>query len=258
MISNINSKAQKKLSEKQIQVFIFSFNRGPLLENCVQSALYCLPNADITAYDDNSTNKHTIRVLNSIRKLDIRIIRPKKISYEDYAKPRGGLYNNMQDVIKNHIDPTRFDYTVFVQDDMQFVRPLQSSDYANMEDIFLKNEQTLFLYPVFNRGSSELSDHRLVPAKNSFAYRREKNYEYGGFSAVFVARCDRLLKCGWPLPNTEEETSRIALAQNGPMYEYPLPFLAYMPAPRGYRFKRTTLAVRIWDPIIHRLLSHFP
>jgi len=249
MISNINSKAPKKLPHKQTQVFIFSFNRGPLLENCVQSTLSCIPNAAITIYDDNSTNKQTVRTLRRAKGFGVRVIRPKKVHYEDYSKPRGGLYDNMRDVIENHIDPNTFDYVLFVQDDMQFVRPLQSADFECIEDVFSENENLLFLYPVFNRGPSEPTAHRLIPSRNSFAFAREKDYEYGGFSAVFLARCDRLSQCRWSLPNNEEETSQLAQEHHGSMYEYPLPFLAYLPAPRSYRFKRTTLAVRIWDQL---------
>lgn len=247
MASNLNPKTHKKLPHPQIQVFIFSFNRGPLLENCVSSALNCLPKADITIYDDKSYNKQTIRALKRIKNIGVRIIRPQKIPREDFSKPRGGLYNNMRDVIENHLDPSAFDYVLFVQDDMQFVRPLQAADYDSFEDVFSKNERVLFLYPVFNRGSSDPSAHRLFPSQTSFAFVREKEYEYGGFSAVFLARSDRLSRYKWELPNNEEETSTVALAHHGPMYEYPIPFLAYLPAPRGYRFKRTTLAIRIWD-----------
>uniref|UniRef100_UPI0011DC7B1D glycosyltransferase family 2 protein n=1 Tax=Haloferax sp. KTX1 TaxID=2600597 RepID=UPI0011DC7B1D len=46
--------------------FIFSFNRGPHLKNCVESVEHCASHSTIVIYDDNSDDPETQRILKKL------------------------------------------------------------------------------------------------------------------------------------------------------------------------------------------------
>lgn len=237
---------------KEIQIFIFSYNRGELLKNCVESAIYCFgKKAQINIYDDNSNDLATMQILNHFGERGLNILSPPKKIEDTQMRPRGSLYGNMRDAIKNYIDPVRFQYVIFAQDDMQFVRRIEGEDMAYFDEVFCYYPQMVFIYPVFYRGNSDDKLKQLITVDEVNIYFRKEETNYTGFSAVFLAETNRLLKCGWEMPENEVSASKLAAKHNGPMGVHPFPFLAYMPAPKSYRNKRDTLAHGYWDKVMN-------
>lgn len=234
--------------QKTIQIFVFSFNRGELLENCVESAIHCFgEKAEINIYDDHSDDESTKQILTKLSKMGVSILTPNQVSRDSKSQSRGGLYKNMRDVINYYINCSKYKYTIFAQDDMQFVRHFLEDDIDYLDEAFNLYPQMVFIYPVFYRGDSHSKLKKMTSSSKVSLYFRKKGSTFTGFSAVFLARTDRLLNRGWKMPDSEAAASKLAAKHNGPMGVHSFPFLAYMPAPKTYRNKKDTLTHKYWN-----------
>jgi hypothetical protein len=98
-------------------IFVFSFNRGEFLENCISSIEKFMPWSPIYLIDDNSTDKKTLNwiLINSKR---FTLIPPSK---GKQMRKSGGLHKNMEKAFLE-LNRRGIDHCLFLQDDMQIVR----------------------------------------------------------------------------------------------------------------------------------------
>ena len=101
----------------------------------------------ITVVDDNSTDNGTVEFLKNL---------PESIKLIQHAEKddtrHGGLYNNMQTAVEVSDEK---DFILFIQDDMQIVRPLEEDDFEYIESYYSTFPKSAFL--------NQVNDHaRLV------------------------------------------------------------------------------------------------
>lgn len=226
---------------KNLKVFIFSFNRGPLLENCINSALECLKVCQIYVVDDLSTDPETLSVL---RKLpaEVKLIQPKSGVKERH----GGLYENMNSALSLCNDD---DLALFVQDDMQFVRPLLESDVSQME-VYFRSNNSPFLYPVFLKLSNYDSlSLRLQESLDIYESYDDQILTGAYYSDVVVVNVRMLRNSGWAFLNGELENARLAKTMFHKMAYMVNPFLMYLPSPPVFRTGSKNLVISIFEVI---------
>lgn len=228
-----------------IEYVCFSFNRGTLLTNLVQSIERCHPTAKITIFDDQSTEKYTLEVLSRLaEKKNTRII---SATNDTLAKQRmGGLHKNMESYLESHV---RSEYVVYVQDDTQMVRSITDHDVRYINEFFSEFARAGFLDPIFHRGRLKRNrDSKRFGINNEFgAWFRSPEEVYSGFSDISIFKPSRLVASGFSFQKSELPTSRFAFKNFGPMAHMSIPFLSFMPAPPTYRYDTETLAYRLWS-----------
>lgn len=231
----------------KIQVHVFSYNRGPLLENCVQSVRRMAPHWPITIHDDGSDDPETRRVL---EKLDV-------VSHDREATEmrHGGLYANMQ----RALEEADSEIVVFMQDDNQIVRQLDEEDHRYIAEYFDSCSDAAFLNPAFLRGHrrSSINRHiRILPGFPGYYHeigetlkRRPVTMYY---TDVVIAHVGRLRKAGWAFLTGETANAEQARRLFPRMVHMAHPFLMNVPEVPVYRGSKKTLGVRMAERISGR------
>jgi glycosyltransferase involved in cell wall biosynthesis len=124
-----------------LTVAIFSYNRGAYLAHCVASVRRNMPWASVAVYDDASDDPETQAIL---RDLPVPVQSP---AVADKGR-HGGLYANMQTAL----DQATTRYLMFLQEDMQIVRPVDAADLATLDRLFDADPARAFTCPLFMKG----------------------------------------------------------------------------------------------------------
>ncbi len=180
----MNSLILKKVSHilnDDLEMAIFSYNRGKYLKNCVDSVLENLPDATISIYDDNSDDSET---LDYLKLLGDKV----KSSRAENTSRHGNLYKNMQIALDN--STKRF--LVLLQDDTQIVRPVSSFDLANIRKIFEDREVGFLRAHFIKQGTRERITTSMTPNSDNRAYVPDLEFENGAAvdSYFDVVICD--------------------------------------------------------------------
>jgi glycosyltransferase involved in cell wall biosynthesis len=227
--------------------FVFSYNRGPHLKNCVESIERCAPGSGIVVYDDQSDDPETKRILDEIaRRHEVRSS-ADRTSREQH----GALYANMQSAIESVPDDR---ILFFIQDDTQLVRPLTPDDEDFIRGYFKNHSRAGFLSPVFQKRITRQS------TLNRFQYNRDRgvyNYEYRSrkkvagvyYSDVSITMSSRLREINWKFLAGEYANELQAKANFLEMGYLYAPFVMWLPNPPAYRNKKKSLAFRIAEKI---------
>ncbi|MFD2165817.1 glycosyltransferase family A protein [Thalassotalea euphylliae] len=221
---------------------IFSFNRGQLLKNCVSSIELCVDKPNIIVFDDNSTDRETMAVLSEINEKHDVIV-PKLD--DQNAHKCGGLYNNMQLALDSMPEES---LVCFVQDDTQFVRPIDQHDMDDIEHFFAHHQQSAFMQCAFLKGKARNRVNGYTYFDNvSGAYLRQDVKQSAGiyFSAVSIGHVGRLKAVDWTFKSREKDNNTQAKALFGPMGFMKNPFLMYLPSAPAYRGKMKTLGHKL-------------
>ena len=224
--------------------FIFSFNRGLHLQNCVESVEHCTPDSTIVIYDDNSDDPETQRILEGLgQRHEIR--QPGHIQN---LSIHGGLYNNMQ----HALDSTEAEGEIicFLQDDTQMVRPVTSDDIEFIENFFASNTDAGFIAPVFQKGHTRqktLDRFRYSSEHGVYFCHHESKKDVAGmhYSDISITLSGRLKAVEWGFHSDEfdnEQQARRHFMKMGYLYA---PFVMWLPNAPAYRNKGKTLAFQI-------------
>lgn len=151
--------------------------------------------------------------------------------------------------------------TLFLQDDLQFVRPVGDDELERFVMLVNDPGASPFLGPFFHMESWSESmkegAFRWDPVYRLHV-RTEVN-RFQGFSDVAILSPQRLRDAGWDPQYVEKEASPRAVAQFGPMRSLSDPFIVFVPFPYAPRRslrrrlkdrerRRTPSAVRIMTP----------
>jgi glycosyltransferase involved in cell wall biosynthesis len=136
----------KPFSADTTCIAIMSYNRREYLLNCVESAERYLPGYSVTIFDDGSTDAASLRALDEIRPRH-RVLDCRNVARGD----RGGLHANMNTALEE-ADRRGLEYVWFIQDDMQFVRPIDVDLVENVNRIFSSDATVAQVDPSFFRG----------------------------------------------------------------------------------------------------------
>ncbi|MDX1589072.1 MAG: glycosyltransferase family 2 protein [Oleiphilaceae bacterium] len=229
--------------------FVFSYNRGPHLKNCIDSIEACAPGHPVVVYDDASEDPETQRIVADIGTRHEVVRREDK----DSGDQHGALYTNMQ----RAIDSVREDSLIcFLQDDTQLVRKIDEQDLRFMEGYFERFPDAGFLAPVFQkRITRQRTLDRFVYREDRGVYvcehRSRKQVAGVYYSDISVTRSDRLRSVNWKFVPGEFDNEQQAKAHFLEMGYLYAPFAMWLPNPPAYRNKKKSFTFRLAE-IVNR------
>lgn len=229
-----------------IHFYVFSFNRGAELRNCINSIERNLPGASIDIYDDGSDDPETVTALSRFQGSHNVVIRRESSSHK-----HGGLYANMQCALDAACQQSE-KFCCFIQDDMQIVRPVDARDISAIETYFQARPSSAFLSPNFAKGRP-----RDLPKETHFfdevagAYIAKPRKQSAGiyYADVFIAQPVQLNASGWKFQDGEPQNELQAKALYAEMGALFAPFAMWLPYGTAYRGKRKTLALKLAERI---------
>lgn len=229
----------------RLNIYLFSYNRGVFLESMLRSLLTCAESISVTVIDDASTDAFTLSVLESVKD-KLRVVIPKKEENAKSSNALGGLYNNMRYALEDARE-RNIPYALFVQDDMQLVRPITAEDIQSADKFFLANPHSAQLHTCFMKKFYEAVDekHMLVDPSGQ-AYFRPLNYQgYSGFSAVGLFHVERFYALFGDFKNREYDNNAYA-KENGIQMGFSVrPFMMWLPYPTSHRSKGRSIPLRL-------------
>jgi len=223
-------------------VAVFSFNRGPLLRNCVLSCVENMIGAKIIVYDDQSDDEETLGILNELDALSIEI---RRVTYADQNDRHGGLYRNMQLALEDC--ETRF--LVFLQDDTQIVRLLDSSTADVIRSTLLEPDIAFVRSQFFKQMDvSRFLPHFTLESENG-TIRPKDEYKAcdvdHAYCDVMIADTDILKASKWRFRQLERDNQKQARELFRYMPYLKHPFVFYCPEVPSYRDRKLYWASRI-------------
>ncbi|WP_250464974.1 glycosyltransferase family 2 protein [Microbulbifer litoralis] len=226
-----------------MHIFVFSYNRGPFLDNCIRSIEECAPDCGLTVIDDGSDDEETRAVLERIGERHRVISRTA-----DSGHKLGGLYANMQAAYEMAGED---ELICFLQDDTQMVRRLTAADIRDFEQCFEREPKLGFISPAFVRGISLKRetdrDFRFDEASGLWFWYPQKRSTGTWFSALLIASTRRLRAVNWCFEVGESVNNRRARALFCRMGRLRAPFSMWLPNGRAYRGKQKSLALRFGE-----------
>lgn len=224
--------------------FVFSYNRGPHLRNCIESIEACAPEHRIVIYDDASNDAETQQTLLDIGKNHEIRTRDDKASGDQH----GALYTNMQRAIESVAGEDTL--ICFLQDDTQLVRPIDEHDIAFMEGYFRDFPDAGFLAPVFQKKiTRKRTLDRFIYRENRGVYvcEHKSRKQVAGvyYSDFSITRSDRLRKANWQFVPGEfdnETQAKSNFIEMGYMYD---PLAMWLPNPPAYRNKKKSFTFQL-------------
>ncbi|WP_226703889.1 glycosyltransferase family 2 protein [Microbulbifer elongatus] len=226
-----------------MHIFVFSYNRGPFLENCIRSIEACAPQCGLTVIDDGSDDPETCRVLAEIGQRHRVVDKTAESGHK-----LGGLYANMQAAFEMAADD---ELVCFLQDDTQMVRSLTDEDLAELRQSFDEQPDLGFISPAFVRGISIQKkvdqDFRFDAERNFWFWYPRKRSTGTWFSALLIADPRRLRQVDWHFEVGESVNNRKAAKIFCRMARMRAPFSMWLPNGRAYRGKQKSLALRFGE-----------
>lgn len=224
---------------KKLTVAVFSYNRGAYLKFCLESLARNLPQARVVVYDDLSDDPETQAVLAALK---VPFVQPTAVAKATH----GGLYVNMSRALAD----AKTEYLLFLQDDMQVVRPVDDQDLADIDAIFAADPNCGFISPVFMKASAERKFRpQYHPDQNLAAYtfppeadRAAMRYTYAD---VCIAHVARLRAANFDIVDKEHNNVALAKATFSQMPVMSAPFVFYCPEVPTFRNRRRPMAGHI-------------
>jgi len=225
----------------RFHIYVFSYNRGRYLENCLKSIQACIPEVSVTIVDDHSSDKFTLGVLDRWSEV-YDIVTPEIGKYDDKT---GGLYANMNYAIRDAAETKNVTFVFFMQDDMQMVRSVSENDLQNIETFFESNRHSVQYYPCFFKSSIMKNPDYWHVDNSGTVYLKSLELSYSGFSAVGVFHVNRFLIEIGTFNDTERNLDMRA-RKKGIRKGYAVyPFMMYLPFPVSYRNRNRTIAHKL-------------
>lgn len=223
---------------KQIEIFVFSFNRGKFLKNCVESAVKYIPNAKITVVDDNSTDKETLKILNQLAQ-NVTVLKPK-LSYDERW---GSFYSNINWVIQ---ELAINDWAILIEDDMQFIRPFLDEDKKRIKSFFQSFPKSGYLTLEFLKEEHREKDKHTIEIdrSNNMYFFNEDALAYRGtihLCSSGILNIKLMRKKGYKFVGTRPEVRERARKLFTKKGFYPYPLLMYLPFAPATKNKNKTI-----------------
>lgn len=214
------------LTSKNTLLAIFSYNMGNTLERCITSTLKMCPGFDLAIIDDQSEDAVTRDV---IRRHEGSFKFSFVSESNKAGKKHGNLYDNVQFMCDLAADKG-YEYIFLIQDDMQFVRPMDEYICRQYSALFEADEKVLQVDPRFLRKGYK---YEIVEAWN--AYRFPEGDVRRSYADVGILKLSLLKEMNWTFRDSESENKRV-LTELGYQRLFPLsPILMHVPFPVSYR-----------------------
>lgn len=227
--------------EKSLEVFVFSYNRGPLLSHCLDSFIRHIPEARVTVVDDNSSDPETQAIINNLPR-QVDLMQPET----GKDNRHGGLYHNMQKAYEK----AESDFILFTQDDAQAVRRFEKNDLDYLGSYFNHFKNSAFLNPVFPY-SIRRSKRRVVQFSEDFPayfYQLDERFRDRSvtmyYADITIASTRRLRDANWNFQQSEKACAAHARNHFGKMGAMAHPFLCQLPEVPFYRSGHQTWGMK--------------
>lgn len=230
----------------RLAVYIFSYNRALHLDNSIKTSLRCLPHHPCIVVDDNSDDDDTLDVL---RKWSNRI---EILSSSDVIgeNKTGGLYPNMTRAL-DHAVSRDFEYALFTQDDLQFIRSIEPEDFNVVKSYFHEHPKAIQYLVHFIKKPDDgtpiselwfLNDSKTAYLRTSQNYNNKGNFCAGG---IFDVKRTKQIVDHFEM--SERENS-IRMNEIGVYYGFAVyPLASFLPAPISYRGKKRSLLHQFYE-----------
>jgi len=231
---------------KRLGIYVFSYNRARLLDHSVRTTTSNMPGFDTFIVDDDSDDPATRQVIRKWAE-SVSVLEAGKIVSE---RKTGGLYPNMTRAL-NHAHESGYQYALFTQDDMQFVRQFDPRDVALVEDYFAAHQKVIQLLVHFIKRPEpgiELSK-RWKPDESGTSYLRTEmdSNAKACFCAGGIFNVSRTIETLGSFKMSEAENSAF-LRKKGYYYGFAhAPLISFMPAPISFRGKRRSVEHRLYE-----------
>jgi hypothetical protein len=223
----------------KLTVAVFSYSRGAYLEFCLASLARNLPQAQVVVYDDLSDDPATKAVLAALK---VPLVQPSAVARAQH----GGLYVNMARALAE----VETDYLLFLQDDMQIVRPVDDQDFADIAAIFDADPDCGLVSPLFMKaGIARKLRAQYQTAAGLAAYQTAPDIPRAemrfAFADVCLAHVARLRAAGFAVLEGEGHNERQALEKFSQMPLMSAPFAFYCPEVPTFRNRKRPLSGQI-------------
>lgn len=227
-------------------VFIFSFNRGEFLYNCITSVEKSIDDIKIVIFDDNSDDPQTLRVLERASRHH-EVIKNSRL--DEFEKKTGGLAGSMNMAMQYALD-RHYEYAVFVQDDMQFVRRIFDTDFRDLIAYFENVKNSIQISTNFVRKLSyDNINNEFYIDKNSKSYLKKEGAGRGksNFSDTGVFSVSRFFELFERFEIGEDVNNAKAKSRGLACGLAIYPFMCWLPYPPSYRGKKKDWRHRIFE-----------
>lgn len=223
-----------------LHVFVFSYNRGRSLDQCLASVSENLAGAPVTVLDDGSTDRATQEVLEKWSN-SVSLIRTRG---EVRNRRVGGLHQNMGCAFRHAQGITHSKYALMLQDDMQVVRKVRPQDLDHFNEYFEHNRNSVELltsFWPFNRQGFNLDWE--FDASDVASFNTTRTYT-SAYSDTGLFHVNRFVELFGALKPTERANEAKASGLGLVMGHYRYPFTMFMPFPRTHRSGRRSPVLR--------------
>lgn len=220
------------MRSSDVFVAVFAYNRSRELNLCLTSLKEHCPGLHTVVYDDKSADPDVVSV---IQRHGV-----ERIEGSGGTGRHGGLYPNMQAAYES-AQQLGFRYLLSIQDDMQFVRPLDARVYEEYTTIFADPAITQ-VDPRFARSTAVLKQHPRLPAFEWVEPYFQTYSDIGLFSIEGLSSRDWRFIEG-------EKANRKQGAEKGLYRVFPFtPIAMQIPFPSTYRARQATRVRRFVRP----------
>lgn len=228
-------------------IYIFSFNRGRFLDNCLKSVAACAAEIPVIVIDDQSDDLHTQEILAKYRP-HLKIVTAGEAEISEHKT--GGLYNNMRFALQDAQNSGKR-FVLFLQDDMQLVRPIMPRDITGAKAFFEANPNAAELHTCFMKRFFQTRDERLtLPDTSGEAYLRPSDYPgFSGFSAVGLFNIERVSQLFGQLQQGEYANNEFAQKNGIQMGISTRPFMMWLPYPISHRGKARNVPLQLVESL---------
>jgi len=224
------------MSDLNLDIFVFSYNRGQFLDNCLKTIEASNAKGfSVIVIDDNSDEPKTLSVLEEAKsRYNIELFRNTS---EDKEFKTGGLCGSMN-LAMRIAQERKMAFALFIQDDMQFLRQIKEKDLENFKSYFSSNPASMQLSLCF----FPLRDHsqrgrEMVLDVSGVAWTRLNEYEAGKsyFSDVGLFHVERFFEFLGHFEPGEEINSRRCSSAGLYRGLYRAPMMHWLPFPTSFR-----------------------
>lgn len=229
------------IKKEEILLVIFSFNRTHEFVTLLESIRVHNPHFDILLIDDASTLPMTHRIISENKDLFKHVIKQPPCRK---TTSRGRLPQNIQ-FAYDFADQNNYDYVFFIQDDMQFVRPLDENVLSEYGKLFASDNNIIQVDPRFLRRLGEIV---ILPELHAYSFSEMD--DRSSYADVGITHIKRLKAINWTFETRERTNKEKAYALHLKRIFPFTPIFMHVPYPVMYRKGRIKL--KFPSPFISR------
>lgn len=223
---------------QMMEIFVFSYNRGKYLRNCLESLVRHAPELPVTVVDDGSVDAATKEVLEDYA--DTMTIVSRDGAGSDVSL--GGLYANMNWAART----SNAELGLFMQEDMQLVRDITADDQEHIARFFDSYQEAIEFHTCFTKSTTRISVNdglKLDPRVPAY-FREAGRTRRGWHSDVGIFHLARMREREIELRESESQNELYLQTVVSQMGLSPWPFMMWLPFPESVKFRRKGLLQR--------------